>query len=451
MNDTPNDVPRFTGTMGVIRWIIFGAMALFALVMVASYFGVTPWAAESAPETLYHCPMHPTYVSNKPGDCPICGMSLVPVSEQQGAGGMGGAGATQPAVHASEVSGLVEVTIDPRRIQMIGLKTGVVEKRSIDADTRTVGYVAVDETRAASLNVRTSGWVRKLYVNQTGQPVAKGQPLLSLYSQDLYSAQQDLLVALASRKKVNADEALATTRERLLDASRDRLRLLGMSDEDIARVEETGQASSDLTLRSPFSGVVLDKAVLEGQFVTPDQALFQIADLSTIWVLADVYERDIARFAVGNPARMSVAAFPGERFDGRVAFLYPSVSETTRTLKVRLEFANPAMRLRPGMYAEIEFPGGGSEVAAVPVDAVMDGGETQYAFVVHNGVHFEPRVVRTGRRSNDWVEIVSGVALGDTIVTSANFLIDSESRLKAAIAGMTGAPDTGGHGGGHTH
>jgi Cu(I)/Ag(I) efflux system membrane fusion protein len=214
-----------------------------------------------------------------------------------------------------------------------------------------------------------------------------------------------------------------------------------MPDEDIAQMEKTRQALSELTLRSSFTGVVLDKTVIEGQFVNPDQALLQIADLNTIWVLADVYEQDIAHIGTGNPARMSVTAYPGEAFEGKVSFLYPSVSEATRTLKVRIEFANPSLRLRPGMYADVEFPGGGPEVTALPVDAVMDGGETQYAFVVHNGTYFEPRLLHTGRRSNEWVEIVSGVEIGDTVVTSANFLIDSESRLKAAIAGMGGASD----------
>ena len=435
-----NDSPRFAKTMGVLRWIIFGGMTVFAVVMALSYFGVTTGAAPSAGPTQYHCPMHPTYVSNQPGDCPICGMSLVPIPKDAGAV-TGEAGTPHPAGRTPEVPGLVPITLEPRRVQMIGLRTGVVERRVIATSTRAVGYATVDETRTASVNVRTSGWVRKLFVNQMGQRVSKGQPLLSLYSQDLYSAQQDLLVALAARERTSADEAFTSTRERLLDASRDRLRLLGMTDEDIVSVEKTGQALSELTLRSPFSGVVLDKTVIEGQFVDPEQALFQIADLNTIWVLADVYEQDIAHLGTGNPARMSVTAFPGEVFEGNVAFLYPSISEVTRTLKVRIEFANPSLRLRPGMYAEIEFPGGGPEVTALPVEAVMDGGETQYAFVVHNGTYFEPRLIQTGRRSNEWVEIVSGVEIGDTVVTSANFLIDSESRLKAAISGMGGASD----------
>jgi len=443
-----NDTPRFTGTMGVLRWVIFGAMAVFAVIMLLLYFDVIGGSATNAGATQYHCPMHPTYISAQPGDCPICGMSLVPVPKNNEATGAApasepapaGSGAARESTPAPDVPGLVPVTLEPRRVQMIGLRTGVVERRAIDDDMRAAGYITADETRTVSINVRTSGWVRKLFVDQTGVRVSKGEPLLTLYSQDLYGAQQDLLVALAARERAGGDEALARTRESLLDASRDRLRLLGMSNEDITRLEETREAVSEITLRSPFSGVVLDKTVLEGQFVAPEQALFQIGDLSTVWVLADVYERDIARVAKGNTARMTVTAFPGEIFEGKVSFLYPTVSEATRTLKVRLEFKNPAARLRPGMYTEVELSGAGPEVSAVPIEAVMDGGETRYVFVVHNGSYFEPRLVQTGRRSDEWIEILSGVDVGDTVVTSANFLIDSESRLKAAIAGMGGAP-----------
>lgn len=463
-----NDTPRFAGTMGILRWIIFGAMAVFAVIMALLYFGVIGGSASDAGAAQYHCPMHPTYISSQPGDCPICGMSLVPVPKDHEATSTGAttgdhesAGSLKEADaghHAStpDVPGLVPVTLEPRRIQMIGLRTGPVERRVLDDDTRAAGYITVDETRTSSITVRASGWVRKLFVNQTGVRVSKGEPLLTLYSQDLYSAQQDLLIAIAARERTTGDEALQRTRESLLDASRDRLRLLGMSDEDLARLEESREAASELTIHSRSSGVVLDKTVIEGQFVTPDQALFQIADLGTVWALADVYEQDIARVAIGSPARMTVTAFPGEVFEGKVTFLYPSVSEVTRTLKVRLEFANPSTRLRPGMYAEIEFAGGGFEVTAVPVEAVMDGGETRYVFVVHNGTHFEPRLIQIGRRSDEWVEIQSGVDVGDTVVTSANFLIDSESRLKAAIAGMGGSTNANGKsagepGGGHTH
>ena len=479
--------PRFAGTMGVLRWVILGGMIAFALIMVLTYFGATPWASRAAESAQYHCPMHPTYVANQPGDCPICGMSLVPIRTEAANspehGHSGGTMESPPAAdpihsggesvrytcpmhpevvsdtegrcpqcgmylvpvqhenapmhgHASGVPGLAPITLEPRRVQMIGLKTGIVERRPIHTRTRLVGYVAADETRTSSLNVRTSGWVKSLHVNQTGQEVSRGAPLLSLYSQDLYAAQQDLLVAFASYNKTMNDSTLASTRERLLDAARDRLGLLGMSSEDITRLETTGGADPELTLRSPFSGVVMEKNVVDGQFITPEQTLFRIADLGTVWVLADVYERDIASIRVATPARMSLAAFPGETFEGKVGFIYPSVSEATRTLKVRLEFTNPSLRLRPGMYAEVELSGGGPDVITVPSEAVMVGGKTQYAFIVRDRTSFEPRLITTGRRFDGWVEVLTGLEVGEEVVTSANFLIDSESRLQAAIAGM---------------
>jgi Cu(I)/Ag(I) efflux system membrane fusion protein len=264
---------------------------------------------------------------------------------------------------------------------------------------------------------------------------------LTIYSQDLYAAQQDLVTALAAYNRATGDSALVHMRKQVLDAGRDRLRLLGTSPEDIARLESSGEGKPGLTLRSPFSGVVLEKNVVDGQFVMPDQTLFQIADLSTVWVLADVYERDIASVRAGAPARMSVGAFPGELFEGKIAFIYPTVSETTRTLKVRLEFPNPSLRLRPGMYAEVELDAGGAEALAVPSEAVMDGGKTQHVFVVRSRTTFEPRLVKTGRRAGGWVEVLDGLEAGETVVTSANFLIDSESRLQAAISGMGGAGD----------
>jgi RND family efflux transporter MFP subunit len=424
--------PRFAKTMGVVRWAIFGAMTVFAIVMVLSHFGATPRASDGDDTTQFHCPMHPTYVVDQKGDCPICGMSLVPVKSGSADDASHTAGR---AVGPSAVPGLVPVTLEPRRVQMIGVRTGRVERRAMDTDMRLAGYVTVDETRTATVNARTSGWVEALHVDQTGEAVSRGVPLLALYSQDIYAAGQDLLNALASFNRATVDSALSLSRRRVLDAARDRLRLLGMSADDVARLEETGDVNTLFTLRSPFSGVVLEKNVVDGQFVTPDQALFRIADLGTVWVVADVYERDIASVRAGAPAQLSVAAFPGETFDGKIAFVYPTVSEATRTLKVRIEFSNPSLRLRPGMYAEVAIAAGGPEEIAVPAEAVMDGGKTQYTFVVRDRTTFEPRLVTTGRRFDGWVEILSGLEVGEQVVTSANFLIDSESRLQAAVAG----------------
>jgi len=508
--------PPYVRTMATVRWLLLGAMSVFALVMVLNYFGATPWSATQASATQYHCPMHPTYVSNHPGECPICGMSLVPITAEgkevkvtdsmkmdssttmpadsmlkarpgqwtcpmhpevisdkpgkcpkcgmdleQVPQPTSGSGAKEdmssmpgmtPAPTGHDMSsmgtvpGLVSVTIEPQRLQLTGVRTDKVQRRKLANKLRLAGYVTADETRTANVHIRTSGWVRKLLVDQTGQYVKAGQPLMTIYSPDLAQAQQDLIVARKATQETVADSELSYMRKQLLDAARQKLRLLGLSDQDIRVAENSDSVGSDLTLRSPVSGYVLEKTVLSGQFVGADQNLFTVADLSTIWVLADVYEQDFAGIKVGQSAEMTLTALPGETIAGKVAFIYPSVSAKSRTLKVRLEFANPSLLLRPGMYADVQLLQDNEPVLALPTDAVMDGGETKYTFVVHEGKHFEPRLLRLGRSGGDWIEVLSGVSEGDEVVTSANFLIDSESRLKAAIAGMGGAP-TGEHAG----
>ena len=491
--ETPDDEyrtdPPYTRTMAIVRWSLLGALSVFAAVMILTYLGFTPWAAATGVSQQYHCPMHPTYITGQPGDCPICGMSLVPISS----GDSGQATATaQPATQdhqatpgkaqpgrytcpmhpdvvsdepgrcpecgmflipveepvtpadeqggpvGSEVPGLVPVTIAPERLQLIGLKTGRVERRSLGGELRLVGFVSPDETRVASVHVRVSGWVSKLFVNQTGQYVGAGDPLLSIYSQDLYRAEQDLIVARDAARQSDGDSLLVGLRAQVLGAARDKLRLLGLSEAEIADVEAADFPGQEMVLRSPVSGYVLDKSVYEEQFVSPESDLFTIADLSRIWVQVDVYEQDMNVIAAGLPVEMRLTSFPGEVFKGRISFVYPSVSEKTRTLKVRLEFPNPDLRLRPGMYAEIHVDHDHGNRLAVPSSAVLDGGETQYAFVVHDGTHFEPRLLNLGQRADDWVEVLEGLHEGEVVVTSANFLIDSESRLKAAITGMGG-------------
>ncbi len=509
--------PPLVHTMAIVRWIILGAMTLFAVVMILNYFGLTPWSNETSVPTQYHCPMHPTYVANQPGDCPICGMSLVPIdaagkemespkgtpssethhdgmdqpkakpgqytcpmhpevisdkagkcpkcgmflelvpaptgSENTGhdMGSMNGTkdGANHAAsgLGSAPVPGLVPVTIEPERLQLIGVRTGTVEKRPLDGSLRLVGYITPDETQLANIHVRFNGWVRELAVDQTGQLVEANQKLLSIYSQDLYQAEQEYIVAKKSTQRA-ADNILNETRRQLLEAARQRLELLGAPPEIVSRLDTAKSPSSEVWIRSSFSGYVLEKNVVNGQFIGPDQNLFTIADLSRVWVLADVYEQDLAGIRVGQKVKMTTSAYPGESFDGEIGFVYPAVSEQTRTLKVRIVFANPSLKLRPGMYSEVELEGRGQGLLTIPADAVMDSGDRQYAFVIQNGSHFEPRLLKIGRRADDYMEVLSGLSEGEQVVTGANFLIDSESRLKAAIAGMGSTqPDThAGHG-----
>lgn len=535
LREGEEQAPRGTRTMGIVRWALLIGLSAFALIMILTYFGATPWGGGTAAASQYHCPMHPTYISNQPGDCPICGMSLVPINAEVDADSAAAAehgiheeelglvsvaepgqyycpmdpkvasdtagrcpicgmhleklepgmtftcemhpevitdrpgdcpicgmdlipievgvetGRTDRADHTSDmdeapVPGLVPVVIEPERLQLIGIKTSLVEHRPLDDKRQLVGYVTPDETRMTNLNVRVSGWVQKLNIDQTGQKVAKGQPLLTLYSQDLYQAQQDFLAALRTAQRQSGDSALVATRDGIVEATRDRLRLLGLTTEEINRIESATETTSDIALRSPINGVVLEKNVLPGQYITPDQSLFTVADLSRVWVLADVYESDLAAIEQGQKAIMTVTAFPSEVFEGEVGFIYPTVDPQTRTLKLRLEFANPDMKLRPGMYAQVNLQSDGAQVLAIPRNAIMDGGDIDYAFVMHGSNRFEPRQVKTGRSSDDWVEVTEGLSHGERVVTSANFLIDSESRLQAAISGMGGATTEAGAG-----
>ncbi len=467
--------PPLTRTMSVVRWILFGGMCVFALIMVLGYFGMTPWAAEETGAQQYHCPMHPTYVSNQPGDCPICGMSLVPIGDKSGAASMDDAGdawmretqakhgqygcpmdpevvsdsagrcpvcrmflvevdttkLANAAQTESNVPGLVSVMLAPERVQMIGLKTAMVERRAVTDPLRLVGYVTPDETRLADVQVRAGGWVQELYVNETGQRVEKGAPLLSLYSPELYQAWQDYQSARKA-ELLTSDSTMKAIKREITEASKRRLRFFGLSETD---VDQSGSSGSNLTLRSPFAGYVLSKSVQAGQYIGQGQSLLIVADLSVVWVVAEVYERDLGRVRVGDSATISYSDSQ-ERLHGRIAYIYPTVSADTRTTRARIEVNNALMTLRPGMYADVAVSKDGAATLAVPADAILDGGETQYAFVVHDGTHFVPRVVTLGRRGDDWVEVIAGLAEGDRVVTSANFLIDSESRLQAAISGM---------------
>ncbi len=516
--------PPYVHTMAIVRWILLGALTIFAIVMILSAIGLTPSIGSEGKPTQYHCPMHPTYISSQPGECPICGMTLVRMDSNSSAaekinytaktkpetGAVAGAKPGQYTcpmdsdivsdlpgkcptcgmnlIKAEEVSakssgdaagemegtdpqqadakmndmgdmvmpkqkekpdtsdmgispvpGLVPVTIEPERLQLIGIKTARVTKRSLDNALRLVGYITPDETKMASIHVRTSGWVSNLFVDQTGQLVRKNEILLSLYSQELYQAEQDYMTARDASAKTSSDTSMAEMRTQLMNAAVERLRLLGLSDEEIAQLEKSSGVTADLAVRSPFRGYVLDKSVLPGQYITPDQTLFTIADLSTVWLIAEVYEQDIPRIKVGEPVALQTTASPGDVFEGKISFIYPTLSEKTRTLRIRIEIPNSDSKLRPGMYAEVRMENAGNDVLTAPSEAVVNSGELQYAFVVHGGRHFEPRLLKVGRSSDDWIEILSGLSEGEEVVTSANFLIDSESRLKAAISGMGGA------------
>lgn len=389
-------------------------------------FAPAAGAAASAAKVEYHCPMHPTYVSDRPGDCPICGMSLVKIDDAKSGGEHAVTGAAAPAV-----PGRMPVFVSPERQQQIGVTTALVEKRRLDRSIRTVARVAYAEPRLSWVNTKINGWIEKLHVNTTGQFVKKGEPLLEIYSPELVAAQEEYLIALRAKQQVGGDDGAS-----LLAAARRRLQLWDLTDKQIAELEKSGKARRTLTIASPVDGCVVEKMALQGKAVMPGENLYRVADLATVWLLADVYEYELPSVKPGQDAAVTLAYLPGEKFAARVSYIYPYLEGQTRTVKVRLEAPNPALKLKPDMWANVELQVESAEVLVAPADAVLDTGGRYVAFVSKGDGHLDPRELKIGRRNDDYFEITRGVAAGEKVVTRALFLLDSESQLKAAIAGM---------------
>lgn len=430
-----HEPPPGARQMNVLRWALFGGLSLLALVSIASFVtwrvqeARSPASARGAKAALYHCPMHPSYTSDKPGDCPICNMKLEPVPT----------GATPGPGETGDVPGLTTVQIPEERTQLIGVRLARVELGGLGEGSPLVGFVAPDETRLKRVQLRVAGWVQDVAVNQTGEVVRAGQPMLSLYSPELYQSEREYLITLGEGPEEKGHDMGAH------DSARERLRLLGVPEDEIARLERERKPSSRIVLRSPVSGTVLERNVVEGQYIGADTPLFTVADLSRVWVLVDLYEMDVGRVRVGDRARFTADGLPGRVFDAAIDFVYPTVSSETRTLKARLSLANPDGVLRPGMYGQVDVSTRrGVGVLMVPAEAVVQTGEISYVFIARGEGRYEPRRVWTGRGDGERVTVLRGLAEGDTVVSSASFLVDSESRLKAAIAGLGMKPKAGG-------
>jgi RND family efflux transporter MFP subunit len=334
------------------------------------------------------------------------------------------------------------ITIDPRRQQLIGVRIVSVAHKPLEQIVRAVGLIRYDETRQAEINLRVEGWIRDLYVDYTGQPIQRGQPLFTLYSPDLLTTQQEYLLAMKTRDQVQGS-VIADARERadqLVAAARQRLTLWDLPPEEIRTLDEKRQAPAVVTFRSPVSGFVIEKQALKGMHIMPGQSLYRVADLSVVWVEADVYERELSAVRRGATATITVDAYPGERFSGRVMYAYPYLDEKTRTNKVRFELSNRGGRLKPGMYANVELRGTGDMAFTVPTNAVLDSGQDQLVFVALGDGLFEPRKVKVGRRAGDSVEILEGLKDGEQVATGAAFFLDSESQLRASLQGYEAAP-----------
>ncbi len=334
------------------------------------------------------------------------------------------------------------VTVPQERRQLIGVKTAEVTEQPLETRIHTVGTVDYDERRVRQVNLRVPGWITRLHVDYTGKPVKKGEPLLALYSPDLVATQEEYLLAKRTLARVTASPVahVRTGAESQVAAARDRLRLWSMTENQIAQLERDGKSQRETTIHAPANGIVTKKMAVAGMFATPEMSLYEIADLSTVWLNANVYEHELARVKMGADATVTLTAYPGKSFDGKVVYIDPYLNNETRTVKVRLEFPNPDGKLKPGMYGNVEIKTIGETQLAVPHEAVLDSGTRKLVFVDKGGGAYEPREVTVGHKTGGFYPVLASLSAGERVVTSGNFLIDSESQLMAAtnMMGMLG-------------
>ncbi len=334
------------------------------------------------------------------------------------------------------------LVVDAQRLQSIGVKFETAKRKDVTKTIRAVGQVVPDERLLADVNIKIEGWIDRLLVNTTGEQVRKGQTLFTLYSPELVATQQEFLLALQavhrlgdSQFKDVADGARST-----LDVTRRRLQLWDIEDYHIQELERTGKVMKTLPIHAPLSGTITEKKAVAGMHVEPGDSLYTITDLTRVWVMADIYEYELPLIVNGLPVSVTLTYAPQQTMQGTVGFIYPTVDEQTRTARIRVELDNRAELLKPGMYANVELNIPLGNRLVVPKDAVLESGERRIVFIHHMDGRIEWRPATVGIRGGDWVEILDGLAEGEHIVTTANFLLDSESQLKSAIGGMQGMP-----------
>lgn len=338
--------------------------------------------------------------------------------------------------------------ISPEKQQLIGVQYGTVDYQTISKSLRAVGKVAFDETKISRINPKIEGWIENVYVDFTGKLVQKGQPLLTIYSPDLVQTQEEYLLAVKGRRQLGESPFpdAVNFSESLLQSARRRLELWDITDAQIKELEKRGAPSRTMTLYAPTSGFVTTRNAFPKQRVMPETELYAIADLSNVWVIADIYEFEAADIKMGQPATVTISSYPGREFNGKITYIYPQVDNTTRTLKVRVELANKGFALKPDMYADVVLDMSYGRRLVVPQEAVMDSGSEQLVYVSLNDGYFEPRKVQLGAKVDNKFIVLGGLNEGERVVTSGNFLVDSESKLKSASGGM-GMPGMD-HGGG---
>ena len=418
-------------------------------------------AGESANKQLYTCGMHPNVIQDKPGNCPICAMKLTPLKRSRGAASTTASGerkikhwrapmdptyiSDQPGkspmgmdlipVYEDEAAATesASISIDPVTIQNMGIRTDLVSKGPLRRVLRTVGTIDYNETALADVTTKFKGWVEKLYVDATGQQVHKGDPLFEIYSPDLYSAQTEYLLARGDAKDV-----VDPSRQALMEGARLKLNFYDISQQQIDELVRTGQPKKTLQVGAPIDGFVTEKMVVEGMMAEAGMKLYRLVDLGIVWVYAEVYEQDLPFIELGQEALVSLSYLPDRQFRGRVTYVYPTLDEKTRTARVRMEFHNPGYLLKPGMFASVEIHAElEPSTLLVPDMAVLRSGKMNTVFVALPGGAFEPRTVVLGSRAeNDKYQVLNGLTEGERVVTSGQFMLDSESQLREAIQKM---------------
>jgi multidrug efflux pump subunit AcrA (membrane-fusion protein) len=371
-----------------------------------------------------------------PPDSDMKGMSMSqPGGEQMKASG-------QPSAEGVQNMAPGTVMLTPAMQQLAGVRYTEARREHMERTVRTVGLVQMDDTKISHVHVKTAGWIEKVYLDYVGKLVKKGQPLFTLYSPDLVSTEDEYLIARRGEKYLGDSPypEVSAGANSLLEAARERLRLWDITDAQIQKLEETGKTERTLTLYAPLDGFVMSRNAYEQTHITPETVLYDIADLSSIWVYLDIYEYEAPYVRVGQPASIQLSYFPGKTYRGAVDYVYPTLDPKTRTIKVRLEFPNPGYELRPNMYADAELKIDYGTQLLVPSEAVLNSGTKQTVFIAKPGGYFEPRDIKIGDQFDGQTVVLAGLKPGEKIVASGNFLIDSESRLGAATQGMAGMP-----------
>jgi membrane fusion protein, copper/silver efflux system len=431
---SPAPSPRTFRTMAIVRWALLALVTALAAYTVWTYWEPRQDGHAAHEEARYYCPMHPQIRSPEPGECPICHMNLEPIPEERRSESPPAAASAAQSPSPSSPSNVIAVTLSDEKQQAVGLATSVVESATLGARLRVPGVITAPETGLAQARVRAPGFVEQVTVRQTGVRVNRGQPLAFIYSPEIYRAQEEYLAAMRWSGAASGDSAGQPGVADIATAAHRALELLGLSATEIEELTRTGRPIRAIAVRAPVTGYVMRFNAVLGSRAEPEMVLYEIADLSNVWVVASIHEGDVNAMHIGMTARITTTNSEEEPLSGRVDLIEPLLEESTRTTRVRLVVPNRDGRLRPGQFGEVEFELPASAGLFVPRDAVIRTGEHEYVYVATSTDRFEPRLVRTGLSRDGRVQVLTGLSEGDRVVTRGSFMLDSESRLQASLA-----------------